>query len=215
MTVTLRIPATETRQRAITAARELLEQDGAAALTMTAIAERSGVNRTVLYRHYRGVHDLVAELIRDAADHQAAVAGAWFRDPAAVGRREDVYPNAVTAARAFQSTAKLMCAIVDAAGHDPTLRRLWRERFVQPRIDATVTAIQRDQATGSVRADLDPERTAIALQTMGIELGLQVLGRDDGSPEDQARLVAPIWEAVLFGPPDGRHPGRRPEASLK
>ena len=201
MTTKQRTPATESRQRALTAARELLEQDGATALTMAAIAERSGVNRTVLYRHYRDVHDIVAQLIEDAADRQAEGAGAWFREPTAVGTREDVYPNAVAAAQTFKPSAKLMCAILDAAGHDATLRTLWRARFLQPRIDATAAAIKRDQAAGTVRTDLHPEHTAIALQTMGIELGLQILGREDGAPEDQARIIAPIWEAVLFGPP--------------
>ena len=196
-----RSPAIESRQRALTAARELLEQHGASALNMAAIAERSGVNRTVMYRYYRDVGDIVAELIEEAAVRQAEAAGRWFRDPAAVGTREDVYPNAVAAARTFKPTAKLMCALLDAAGADTTLRNLWRARFVQPRIDATISAIKRDQAAGTVRADLNPEHTAIALQTMGIELGLQMLGREDGAPEDSARVVAPIWEAVLFGPP--------------
>ena len=196
-----RSPAIESRQRALTAARELLEQHGAKALNMAAIANRSGVNRTVLYRHYRDVDDIVADLIEEATARQAEAAGRWFTDPAAVGTPEDVYPNAVAAARMFKPTAKLMCALLDAAGADTTLRNLWRARFVQPRIDATILAIKRDQAAGTVRADLNPEHTAIALQTMGIELGLQMLGREDGAPEDSARVVAPIWEAVLFGPP--------------
>ena len=214
-TAKLRTPATESRQRAITAARELLEQDGAKALNMAAIAQRSGVNRTVLYRHYGGVHDVVAELIEESAHRQAEGAAAWFRDPAAVGRREDVYPNALAGARVFKPGARLMCAILDAAGDDAALRNLWHERFVQPRIDAAVAAIKRDQAAGTVRASLDPEPTAIALQTMGIELALQILGREDGTPEAQARLVAPIWEAVLFGPPHDGGPDGRPEAPLE
>ena len=214
-TAKLRTPATESRQRAIAAARELLEQDGAKALNMAAIAQRSGVNRTVLYRHYSGVHDVVAELIEESAHRQAEGAAAWFRDPAAVRRREDVYPNALAGARVFKPGARLMCAILDAAGDDAALRNLWHERFVQPRIDAAVAAIKRDQAAGTVRASLDPEPTAIALQTMGIELALQILGREDGTPEAQARLVAPIWEAVLFGPPHDRGPDGGPEAPLE
>jgi hypothetical protein len=77
---------------------------------------------------------------------------------------------------------------------------MWHERFVQPRIDATAAAIRRDQATGAIRATLDPDDTALALQTMGITIALQILGREGGEPERVADIIAPIWQAVLFGP---------------
>ena len=71
--------------------------------------------------------------------------------------------------------------------------------MASPRVAATAAAIRRDQATGSVRVDLDPDDTALALQTMGITLGLQILGREHGEPERLADIITPIWEAVLFG----------------
>jgi hypothetical protein len=46
---------------------------------------------------------------------------------------------------------------------------------------------------------LDPDSTALALTLMGERLALEVLGRRDGSPEEYAAVLAPIWESVLFG----------------
>jgi AcrR family transcriptional regulator len=44
------------------AARELVEEGGPAAITYSALAERSGVGRATLYRHWPQIDDLWAEL---------------------------------------------------------------------------------------------------------------------------------------------------------
>ena len=53
-----------------------------------------------------------------------------------------------------------------------------------------------------MRPGLDPDATALALTLMGEQLSLELFGRGDATPEQYAAILAPIWEAVLFGPDD-------------
>lgn len=64
------------RAACLRAARELLEEDGSAALSLRAVARRAGVSATAPYRHYADRDDLVsavaAEGYRELAQHLAA-----------------------------------------------------------------------------------------------------------------------------------------------
>jgi AcrR family transcriptional regulator len=191
--------AAETRRRVIDATVELLEEQGARGLNVSRIMERAGVSRTAFYRQFPDVYAVVSEVLAGIADQLAVGAAPWFRDPDAVGSVDVIVPNAIRSGRVIKPLAKLIQAIVDAAGYDETLRGLWREGVVRARIDATAWAIRRDQAAGVVRPSIDPEATALALTLMGEHVVLEILGRQDGSPEQYARIVAPVWEAVLFG----------------
>jgi AcrR family transcriptional regulator len=62
--------AVRSREAALTAARELLVEQGWPGVTHVAVAERSGVGRTTLYRHWPDT----PSLIRDALAHHIAVA---------------------------------------------------------------------------------------------------------------------------------------------
>ena len=44
-----------------------------------------------------------------------------------------------------------------------------------------------------------PDATALALTLMGEQLSLELFGCGDATPEQYAAILAPIWEAVLFG----------------
>jgi AcrR family transcriptional regulator len=161
--------------------------------------ERAGVSRTAFYRQFPDVYAVVGEVLAGIADQLAVGAARWSRDPDAVGSVDVIFQNAVQSGRFVKPLTKQIQAIVDATGYDETLRVLWREGVVQARIDATAWAIRRDQAAGAIRSSIDPDATALALTLMGEHLVLEILGRQDGSPEQYARIVAPIWEAVLFG----------------
>lgn len=60
-----------TRATLLTAAREILEQDGAEAVSMTAVAARAGVTRRTLYLHFGTRTALIGALF----DHIAAAEG--------------------------------------------------------------------------------------------------------------------------------------------
>ncbi|MEV7565741.1 TetR/AcrR family transcriptional regulator [Streptomyces tanashiensis] len=64
------------RAACVRAARELLEEDGSAALSLRAVARRAGVSATAPYRHYADREALVsavaAEGYRELAEHLSA-----------------------------------------------------------------------------------------------------------------------------------------------
>ena len=91
-----------TRERILAAARELLSEVGPAGLTYSLLAERAGVTRQTLYRHWPARPALLLGLILEGADggypepgaDPAAVAAAWLaslrdglRGPGAAHRR--------------------------------------------------------------------------------------------------------------------------------
>jgi AcrR family transcriptional regulator len=76
-----------TRDRVLAAARELLAETGPAGLTYSLLAERAGVTRQTLYRHWPTRSGLLVDLILEGGsadgypepgDDPAAVAAAWL-----------------------------------------------------------------------------------------------------------------------------------------
>ena len=191
--------AAATRRQVGEATVELLEERGARGLSVSAIMKRAGVSRTAFYRQFSDVYAVVGELLERMAERLAGGAAPWFRDPEAVGSVDVIVSNAVRSARVLKPLVKQMQAIVDAAALDDSLRALWRDGVVQARIDATAWAIRRDQAAGAVRSTIDPETTALALTLMAEQVALEILGRQDGTPEQYAQIIAPVWESVIFG----------------
>jgi AcrR family transcriptional regulator len=187
------------RERILAAGREILIERGADGLSVSAVMERARISRTVFYRRFPDVSEVVAELLRDVCGELAVRSGDWFVDPAAVGSREVVVPNSIGFATALRPHASLLCAISDAASSDTRLRALWWSELLQPRVDATAAAIKRDQRAGAVRSDLDADATAFALTLMGERVALELIGRRGRTPEEFARMIGPIWEATLFG----------------
>jgi len=191
--------AAETRHQVIETAAALLEERGANGLNVSAIMRRAGVSRTAFYRQFPDVSAVVRELLIRIADEVANNAAPWFNDPDAVGSADVVAANAVRAGRVLKPLVPQIQALIDATALDRSLRSLWRDTVVQSRIDAAAWAIRRDQAAGAVKSTLDPDATALALTLMGEQVMLEVLGRQDGTPEQYAQIITPIWEAVLYG----------------
>ncbi|MGD2070270.1 MAG: helix-turn-helix domain-containing protein [Gemmatimonadota bacterium] len=76
----------ETRRRIIRAVRELHEEVGPAATTISAIAERAGVQRLTVYRHFPDDEALIGACSTDwREDHPLPDRAAWtgLRDPRA------------------------------------------------------------------------------------------------------------------------------------
>lgn len=194
-----RISAAETRSRIIDAAAAVLEEHGASGLTVSEIMRRADVSRTAFYRQFSDVAGVVAALLELLLEELYEEAGDWFDVPKAVGHREIVWENALRDGRSIKPRIRLFSALVDATTMDESLRTLWRSTFTQSWIDTTAAAIRRDQEAGTVRPDLDPDATSLALTLMSVNLALEILGRQDGTPEQYAEVLAPIWETVLFG----------------
>ncbi len=162
--------------------------------------QQAALSRTEFYRQFNDIYDVVEALIERIASHIEQQAAPWIRDDDAIGHAEIVHDNLVRSARNIQPWGTLLAAVYDAAGLDPRLRTIWHRQLVQPRTEATATAIRRDQKAGAIRDDLDPDATATALYAMSEHLLLDLICRQGTDPDDYARIAAPIWQTVLFTP---------------
>ena len=103
--------ARDTRDRALTAARDLILEVGATRTTMVEVARRSGVGRTTLYRHWPDINALLVDLLtRELTGVVARV------DPGLPG----------TAPLDADGLAQLLCTLADEVRTDPLLHALRR-----------------------------------------------------------------------------------------
>ena len=176
---------------------ELLLREGAAGLNVKAIMAEACVSRTAFYRRFDTAHDAVVAVLDRLLAHMVRTNDDWLAG-GIVGTPDIVETNLVHNGVVLAPYVPLMCAIVDAAGTDERLRRVWRERVIQERIDVTEASIRRDQEAGALRTTLDPVATAHVLTLMNEALLLEIIGRRGGTPEEFGRIAAPIWIHTLF-----------------
>lgn len=190
-------PADTQREAIVDATVELLLREGAAGLNVKAIMAQAGVSRTAFYRRFDTAHDAVVAVLDRLLAHMVRTNDDWLAG-AMTGTPDIVESNLVHNGAVLAPYVPLMCAIVDAAGTDEPLRRAWRERVIQERINVTASSIRRDQEAGVLRANLDPVATAHALTLMDEALLLEIIGRRGGTPEEFGRIAAQIWIHTLF-----------------
>ncbi len=186
------------REAIVDATVELLLREGAAGLNVKAIMAEAGVSRTAFYRRFDTAHDAVVAVLDRLLAHMVSTNDDWLAG-AVIGTPDIVESNLVHNGVVLAPYVPLMCAIVDAAGTDERLRRVWRERVIQERIDVDrslpfdATRRPAPSAQPSTRS-----ATAHALTLMDEALLLEIIGRRGGTPEDFARIAAPLWIHTLF-----------------
>ena len=170
------------RQAILDATRQLLARDGdVGALTVEAVAARSGVAKTTIYRRWRDKWELALDAVMIDMLPQ-------LDDPVDVGdtRKELLtFVNSVVKMLATPPYGQAMQALVSQIATDPDLARVYREQVVQVRHVQLVPVIQRGIARGDLRPDTD----------VGLVHEL---------------LVGPLFYRLLFsGAPLDRNLGRR------
>lgn len=109
----------------IHAARDLIENEGFAALTMAAVAERAGVTRRGAYLHFGSRTELLAALYHDLAraeDLAASLQAVWDRPDAITALTE----WAAHIARAHPRILGVIRSVERARYDDPDAAQLWR-----------------------------------------------------------------------------------------
>lgn len=176
---------TSTRSRLIAATMSLLAEHGMAGTTMTAIAERAGVSRPTLYKHFPDVDHIVAALAREEfrvfrATIDAEVDAAW----PAVRQLEHLVR---THLRYFGSERARHGDGSLEAGTSPVVRAAVEEELVEhhARLTSVIAAGIED---GSFRSDLDADLAAEIVQhVLG---GLRhTIRRHDTDPEALTHAV--------------------------
>jgi AcrR family transcriptional regulator len=144
-------PRSEPARRAILAAvQALVEKGGYEAATIEAVAERSGVAKTTIYRWWPNRAALVVDLLVEVASRAAPPTGAG--EPLAELR----HALQLVGRAAEGLSGRLLIALLGEAEHDPDIRTALRDRLFRPRRKATAAAIKRAQDDGLLRRDISP-----------------------------------------------------------
>ena len=204
MSTSRRTTSAEARARILASAAKLIEERGAASLSVTEVMRHARITRSTFYRQFTDLYAVIAETLTLISREILSESGAWMTDPDAVGHPGVIHQNLLTNARAYARHGPLLRALADTAAGNERIWSIYRHEVLQSVMDATARAIARDQAAGVVRPSLDAVASARALTLMDERMSYDLLGRPgDGSPEEYARILTPIWTATLFGVPPG------------
>jgi len=176
-----RVSRSEARRRIVAATVRLLEERHFRDLTVEDVMAQAGLARTIFYRHFEGLPDLVLAAVDDVVIDEAAA-------PADL---HDVLERAVTL---FARHGRLLAAVEEAAHHDPEAERAYREAFERS-VDAT--------------SALAPAPVARALMHLNTSYLTDVLVRAPEPDLDEAvDTLWTIWSRVLgISPPASRSLG--------
>ena len=150
-------PRSQRAHRAVlTAAAALFRSGGYAAASIEAIAEKSGIAKTTIYRHWPSrAAILVDVLVEEAATVAPMPEG---RDPVRALRGELRKAGAAV----YGLTGQLLTALLGEAQADPEVRSALVNGLFHPRTAASARAVERAQKSGVFRADVPP-RLAVDL----------------------------------------------------
>jgi AcrR family transcriptional regulator len=144
------------RRAVLEATRALVEKGGYAAATIEAIAARSGVAKTTIYRWWPNRPALVVDLLMEMA--AKAVPPPAGPDPLGAVRTE----MRGIAAAADHLMGRLLTSLLGEAQHDPEIRTALLDGLFHPRSEATGKMIRQAQASGLLRKDV-PTHIAVDL----------------------------------------------------
>ncbi len=167
-------------RRLLDAALEIVAIGGVADVTADAVARRSGVAKTTLYRHFGSTDGLVFAAVADRVAAQAPPDTGTLR-----GDLEAIHRRYLDVASSRQSRELFAWMVAKSIGSAEN-RELFRRARVQPRGPTTV-ALQRAIARGEVDAEIDVDMAMHIIQ--GPLISQRIVDNSDVSESDLARML--------------------------
>lgn len=138
------------RRKVLHAGVELLHDAGVPAFTVEAVAKRSGVAKTTIYRHWPGGSELLIDTLRSFIEPLPTPNTGCLRDDL-----RTLYSLIVpTSADEITDAGRMMFGLLHAAADDPDLRSALEDLF-RERTGPIRTLLQLAQGRGELPADLD------------------------------------------------------------
>ena len=185
----------ESRDRIVAAAMELVRTRAYAELTVDEVMRRAGLGRTIFYRHFDDLADLIRRVGREAIDELLAVQHGLAQvrpdeDPDAIRRRLSAGVDL------YQRNGPLLRAVVEAAAGDEEIAAGYAN--LRRQFDELVADSLRRFADLARTPVADVAETARALNRMNESYLLDAFGREPRvSPETAVQTLTEIWEAVI------------------
>ncbi|GAA3392399.1 TetR/AcrR family transcriptional regulator [Cryptosporangium minutisporangium] len=144
----------EVRRRVLDAVRAELVEHGYDALSMDAVADRSAVHRTTVYRRWRDVGGLLADVLAEAAGDEWRPSDTGSLDDDLIAVNREVYA-ALTGDSPI--TTALIAASFRSEQAADALRVFWADRY-----DRCAVIVRRAIERGEISARTDARRLLIA-----------------------------------------------------
>jgi AcrR family transcriptional regulator len=185
----------ESRSRIIEAATELVRTRSYAELSVGEVMERAGFGRTIFYRHFDDLADLLMGTGREAIEalYQAQLSFVETRheEPAAAVRAAFE-----TAVAVYQRHGPLLRCIAEAAAGDEQIAAGYNE--MRKRFDALAEQALRELGFAGSVPPANLAETARALNLMNETYLTDTFGREPRvSPEVAVQTLTEIWDAVI------------------
>jgi AcrR family transcriptional regulator len=183
-------PRRATASKAILdATLELLAEGGFAATTIDAIAARAGVGRNTIYRRWPGKEELIADAL-----HQLT---ADLDEQEGDNVYELLLDKIGDFARVFADPlfGRLVPAVLGELQRNSTFARVYADRVVRPRRQATIELLARAQEAGELREGVDVEQIADLLSGPPF-LRFLPLGLPPVTERYAEELLETIWRGI-------------------
>jgi AcrR family transcriptional regulator len=128
-------------------AREVLNNEGLAALTVERVAADSGVAKTTIYRRFKHRLDLATAAVGDIPEA--------FKVEGPADTKEWLKALVVGMSWGMQTRAAEVVGAGLMYRHDPEFNRLYKERVVDARAEAVRPRLEQAIANGEIRDDVD------------------------------------------------------------
>ena len=185
----------QSRERIVAAATELIRETPYGALTVDDVMREAGAGRTIFYRHFDDLGDLLIRAGREAFEglFQAEEA---FRN-AHVGGQPNIRAAIETAVDVYREHGPLLRAVFEAAAAGDEQIIAGRQAMLE-RFDALVEDVLRTSPRMAARSDVEIAETARALNLLNVNYLLDAFGRDARVTRETAvDTLAGIWSAVI------------------
>ena len=182
---------TRSRAAILKAAAELLIEGGASGVTIEGIAERSGVAKTTIYRHWESRSRLVFDAFESLFQHPAQV-----ETEGTLKGQLEVWLNQLIRGLTQSSWAPAATALIDAADRDEEMRQLLHDFLLVRMADAR--KLLREAAENSeLRPGLDVDVAVSALA--GPVFYRRLVSRETLDGEFVVSVVAEFLEGATAG----------------
>lgn len=187
-----RVPAAVARRRIIDAANRLLRERRYRDLTVDDVMDEAGLTRTVFYRHFNGIADIVLGLAEDLLS--SVVVEANTGDPS---DREMMRRQLALTVDTFREYGPLFLAFDDAAHHDDKVEQALRT-FTDHIVHIATELIERGVALGHT-PPMPVRDVAEALHAMTRHYLLDLVARDLNFDRDRAlNALMIVWTRTTW-----------------
>jgi AcrR family transcriptional regulator len=185
----------ESRQRIVDAVAELVRERSYTALTVDEVMSRAGIGRTIFYRHFDDLGELLMRAGREAIEELFAAQEVLAQGREGYGA-ESIQEALAAAVGVYHRHGPVLRAVAEAAAADERIAD--GQDQIRRRFDELVAAALRDAAAANGRSVADADETARALNLLNENYLRDAFGREPRVSEEVAvKTLTEIWLALI------------------